>query len=250
MAANCRVQQCVFVVSFPRSGTHLLIDFLRRNFPHFNPELRVWDSASNLYLRIDDDGWRDDAETFMDAGRSHVLVKTHRAGLTHCNDDVVREWFKPQSAIYLYPFRRFSKTVKSFAEFMRLRPPISATLQQMDPFFRQQVTLAECLRAHAETWMDRGAWFIDSDLMLEDPKTTCARIGALLGQTPVEVDRRLPRRRPLAGKPGEIVGRLLGRESTEVVVRRKLEWTSAGEQELIDNEFSDLYATLSERRVN
>src|SRR4029077_18161796 len=114
---NFEVKQCVFVVSHPRSGTHLLIDFIRRNFPVFNPRLRIWESASKLYLRLDGPNWRREAHALLRARRSHVLLKSHRIGFTENTDLEVRQILKPSSEIFLYPFRKFSSLVKSFAGF-------------------------------------------------------------------------------------------------------------------------------------
>lgn len=244
------VYQCVFVVSFPRSGTHLLIDFIRRNFPAFNPKLMFWESASKLYFRLDGPDWQQDARALLRAQRSHVLLQSHRAGYTTQRDVDVTKILNPKSVIFLYPFRKFSRVVKSFAELRRFQSPISQILTSQDSLFGKEASVADCIRAHAESWLKRDANFIDCDLLSHDPETACARLGELLGQTPVGIAQRLPRRRFFTGKPGEIMERLLGRQSTEVAVRYKLRWQSRDEEVCIDNQFHDLYSELSRRRIN
>jgi hypothetical protein len=48
----------IFVVSHPRSGMHLMIDFLRRNSPVLHNRVHIWDSAAELFVNLDVDDWR------------------------------------------------------------------------------------------------------------------------------------------------------------------------------------------------
>jgi hypothetical protein len=245
-----KIRQCVFVVSHPRSGTHLLIDFIRRNFPAFNPKLRPWESASKLYLNVDHSDWRQQAEQFLRQGRTHVLLKSHLAGHTSQADSDVKDVLDPQQEVFLYPFRKFSRVVKSYAEFTQSPPPISKILTEKDWFFGRVTTVAESIRGHAERWIERDIHSIDCELLSEDPETASTRLGVVLGHTPIEIAQRLPRRRLRPGKIGEFIERVSGRQSTEVLVPYKLQWQSPDEELFVDSQFSDLHAELSKRRIN
>jgi hypothetical protein len=86
--------------------------------------------------------------------------------------------------------------------------------------------------------------------LIEDPETACIQLGSVLGQIPVQLRQRLPRRKRFDGAVGEIVERISGRQSTEVLAPYKLEWQSREEEASVDIQFSDLYSELSKRRVN
>lgn len=242
-----KVQKCLFVVSHPRSGTHLLIDFIRRNFPAFDPELMPWHSAAKLYLRLDGPNWRSEISAFR---RSHVLAQSHQAGYVNESDVEACEVLEPRATIYLYPFRRFSQVIKSFAEFRGAAPPISAILKQKDTFFGKASCVAETVHAHAATWIDRNAHFVDCDALLTDPENTCSRMARLLGESPAQIHQRVPARKLCGGKPGELVERLRGRCSTEVLVPRKLSWRDEEEKLYVDSEFQALYSELARRSIN
>ena len=47
------VEKAVLVSTFMRSGTHLTIDFIRKNFPVFRKSKKVFQSSSNLYFVLD-----------------------------------------------------------------------------------------------------------------------------------------------------------------------------------------------------
>ncbi len=245
-----KVKTCAFVVSHPRSGTHLMLDFVRRNFRNFNPPLMPWESSAKLFADADGPHWRQSASRIVETGHAHLLVKTHRAGFTNQNDVELRRVFNPEHVVYLYPFRKFSETVRSFAEFLQYDEPISRLLDEPDAFFGRSATVGDCLREHAQSWLERPAHFLDCDRLLGDPETASARLAPLLNETPAPLKRRLPGKKIYQGKLGELMERLTGRQSTEVVIPYQLRWQDKAEQDAVDSRFADLYAELSTRRVN
>lgn len=242
-----QVQKCLFIVSHPRSGTHLLIDFIRRNFPTFHPELMLWESAAKLYLRLDRPKWQSEISEFR---RTHVLVQSHRAGYADNRDIEACDVLAPNTTIYLYPFRRFSRVVKSFAEFRGAAPPISGILKEKDTFFGKASCIAESIHDHAAAWLKREVHFIDCDALIANPEVGCLRLAAVLRERPVQIRRRLPGHKLFAGKLGELIERLRGRQSTEVVVPRKLSWRDEEERRYVDSEFQALYAELATRSLS
>ena len=226
------------------------MDFIRRNFPAFNPSLMPWESASKLYLNIDNPDWRRHASDILRARRSHVLLKSHLVGRDSQVELDVRSVLNSRHDTFLCPFRSFSSIVKSYAEFTHSPPPINRILTQKDRFLGLDMTVAQSIRHHAESWMKRDAHFFDCDLVREDPETASTRLSALLRQVPANIRRRLPRRKVHPGKIGELIERLSGRQSTEVLIRYKLHWQSRDERLFVENEFSDLHAELVKRRIN
>jgi hypothetical protein len=244
-----KARKCLFVVSHPRSGTHLLIDFIRYNFPAFNRRLAPLQSSSNLYVNIDHANWRQCANKLLQEGVSHVLIKSHLAGYKNHDELEARSVFAPKMENFLYPFRKFSKVIKSYAEFRKYRGHISELLDEQDMYFGSSLKVADCVRAHAESWLERDASFVDCDSLLSDPQTACERLALLLSEPAATLRQRLPGRKRFAGKMGELLTRVAGRQSTEVVVPYKLDWVSCNEANSIDKQFSDLYARLSKRRI-
>lgn len=242
--------KCLFVVSHPRSGTHLWIDFVRRNFPAFNPRLMFWESSSRLYLNIDRADWQREAYRLRSPEVSHILIKSHLAGFRDPLELRARKLLNPRREIFLYPFRKFSRMVKSYAEFRGYQGPVSSILGERDLYFGLEMTVAECIRAHAESWLERGAAFVDSDLLLTNPKNTCGRLAELLGEPAADLRQPLPCRKPFSGMLGELLTRIRRRQSTEVVVPYKLAWRDCDEELAVDAEFSELYGALSRRRIN
>lgn len=241
----------VFVVSHPRSGTHLLADFIRKNFCKFNRRLKPWESASGLLISLDDINWRDHITAQLhDRKETHLLLFSHFAGLRTATHQEAKDRLQPARSVFLYPFRRFSTTMKSYAEFRRFRGPVASFLGQPDDFFGLAETVKRCIELHADTWLQLGAHFIDVDRLAADPEATCRRLAQLFDEPACAIGRRLPRRKRLAGRAGELVERLTGRESTELRVTYNIPWQGSHECEEIDRQFAPLYSALSQRRIN
>lgn len=244
------VSRCLYVVSFPRSGTHLLIDFIRRNFPQFNRALAPWDSAAKLYVNLDGLDWRGRASYLLQGGRTDILLKSHFAGYTSRVDVEAKSLLHPRQEMFFYPFRKFSSVVKSYAELVGWNGPISAILSTTDCHYNNGASVADCIRGHASGWLERDAHFVDSDRLGQTVELGAAQIGRLIDLSPAARARRLPHRKIAPGKFGEFVERITGRESTEVVIKPRLFWRDAEEQSDVDRQFEDLYLELSKRRIN
>jgi hypothetical protein len=244
-------EQCVVFVSHPRSGTHLSIDFVRRNFPKFRRKLRLYVSSRLLYLDLDDESFDDRLKEFATRPFSAcVMVKTHFLGRSPSFWDKLHRQVKAERWYHIYPFRRFSKTIKSFAEFSNFRGNLRQFLDQRDGYFGTQETVKDCARRHAESWLDHNASFLDVDALLAFPDRSCRQLADCLGSECATLQRRLPKQKVFAGKAAEAIERIRGRESTEVQVKFKTQWSSEAERTFVDEQFVELYGRMLQRAVN
>jgi len=245
-------QKCVVIASHPRSGTHLTIDFIRRNFPIFNIQLNFWESAAALYVWLDDDAQaRRSRRGLRTFDRQAILAATHQFLHISTLEQTLLDRFNPQQIIYIYPFRKFSKTIKSYAEFSNYAGQISHFLNTKDRHFGLDATVAQCLHMHAHSWLAAGAKTLNIDRLVDEPELSAEKLANLLNEPMVDRKRRLPRQKGLGGgKFGELVERLKGRESTAVIVRRKSKWIDKAESEAIDQQFCELFEILNRRCIN
>ena len=228
-----------------------MIDFIRKNFPKFNRRLAPWESASKICLLLDRRNWREQlAAEWLASGHTNFLMQSHYANVVTDTAREALEWLKPERAIFLYPFRRFSRTIKSYAEFCRFTGPIGDFMGSKDPFFGLDATVADVARLHAEHWLDHDIHCIDTDRLVEDPDLAAQRLAAVLDETQAPLTKRLPRHKWFSGRLGELAERLTGRESSEMKNTYRLQWRNAEEPASIDREFAGLHAALSRRRIN
>jgi hypothetical protein len=242
------VKKAVVVVAHPRSGTHVTLDFIRRNFPAFNPALFVWQSARELYVSLDEPEWRE--HLLRQANRSdHVLMQSHLVGVQSLAGSAAIDYLHPDDAIFIYPFRRFSATMRSFAAFSQYPGSVRSFLHEPSAFYPAGRTVEDWALIHGEQWMKREPVFLDVEAMIAEPERAARKLGEVLGMEPAPLARRLPHRRVFYGKMAEAVERLRGRESTEVKVAFEKQWTDPDEAASIDEAFSDLHADLSARSL-
>jgi hypothetical protein len=242
------VCKAVVIASHPRGGTHITLDFIRRNFPAFNASLGPWRSASELYVSLDEPGWREALD--HQARRSdHLLLQSHRVGLQTAVDAEAVDFLRPEHVFHIYPFRRFSATMRSFAAFCRYPGRVESFLGEPSRFFRSDRTVEACARQHGEAWLDRPAVFVDVDALIVDPHRAAAQLGWALGIAPAPLARRMPRQRIFTGRWSEAMERLTGRESTEVQIAYPKAWAHPGEPEAVNARFADLYADMAARSI-
>jgi len=252
--SHAAVRKCVIVASHPRSGTHLTIDFIRRNFPKLNTDLRIWQSAGGLYWNLDNTSSTGPGGRFPITRGGHVIAKTHKGGVCFDIDHVI-ERCGTANVLCIYPFRLFSRTIKGFAEFMSFRGSISEFVETEDRFFGLDRSVADCVTYHAKTWLQNTAQrtiFLNIDNLIRDPIRAAAALEAQLDEPAVELDRRLPHsKRWKGGKISELYERMTGRESTAVVVYRSaVSWHGEAERRQIDRRFEDIWAALQSRQIN
>ena len=235
------VRTCLVVASHPRSGTHLTIDFVRRNFPAFNPWLWAWEPRDRSYLDLD-------ARQPGFNRSSCVVAKTHSLDPAQALPQIA-ELTRATSIIVLYPYRDFSSTMKSYAEFIGAKQPVFAFTNGPDPFFKTADSVAECVVTHAEAWTRLGAYPLDIARLIANPEQASLALERLAGMSRACLARRLPARMPLR-RLARLMDRALGRESTEILVKTKMPWLNIVEKHLIERQFAPLKARLDSRRIN
>lgn len=246
------VRKCVVVASHPRSGTHLTIDFIRRNFPSFDTRLRIWQSARGLYWNLDEG--RSTRARFPSTNAGYVIAKTHKGRVCFDVDRMI-EQCGALNIVYVYPFRQFSRTIKGFAELMGFRGSISEFIDSKDSFFGLSKTVADCVTLHAEEWLANSSHktiFLNVDNLIRDPNRAVSVLEATLDEPATPLERRLPRpKRWRGGKISELCERLTGRESTALVVyRHPISWGNEIEQRQIDDRFKKIFTALERQQIN
>jgi hypothetical protein len=200
----------VVVASHPRSGTHLLIDALRLNFP----DCRSWkwwgERKDRLYLNLASLSRGElvltERKAIQILRRSRMpLIKTHTtADMSH---DVVDGaigkgpatdlacWLN-QNAVMLYTYRDGRNALCSFYEMERRR--ISSANVPFSDFIRQcphGISRVREWAQHVRGWMDRADVFcVAMEELLAYPEICLPAIAEKLGLSLDSAGCRLPRR--------------------------------------------------------
>jgi hypothetical protein len=177
-------------------------------------------------------------------------LHSHYSGIVSATHLEAAEKLKAARTVFLYPFRRFSTTIKSYAAFRQFRGSIGSFLPTADDFFGLDATVKKCVELHAEKWLQPDVHFIDTERLTQQPDIACSRLADLFNEKPVERTQRLPRRKWCGGRLGELAERLTGRESSEIRVNYDIPWQCAEEKAAVDEQFAALYSELSARRIN
>lgn len=257
---------CAIVVSFPRSGTHFSLDFLRRNFAEFAFRPRLWESSESLYVNLDVRTADEDAlavgsrsvsgkpragrDHWLAAERPNFLVKTHDLPFhSQTFGERLEKITNGHLIARLYPFRRMSSTVLSFHAHQYASNSIGEFLASPDPYLGSSHSIMETMIEHGE-WGLKNAVPIDIDDMLLRPHDYGRALAARFGWHFTPPANPLPPIRLAPGMVGEFIERMRGRQSTEVVIeRRRLPRAAAA---FIDNEgpLADLYSALKAKALS
>ncbi|USO00070.1 MAG: sulfotransferase domain-containing protein [Phycisphaeraceae bacterium] len=194
----------IVVASHRRSGTHLTLDLLRRNFPACRPRMLPLENPHHAYFNID----RFEADTTMPCTEAEALrilskagrpsVKTHAepafADVPASHAAFVRALFERSRAIYVW--RDGKKVMCSMWTWRRVfdpaaRVPFGEFLRQTDAGGRSR---PRAWAEHVAAWraMD-GVLSIEFERIVKDTRALLEEIGAFIGETPVIADPPLPR---------------------------------------------------------
>jgi ribosomal protein L44E len=236
-------RNCIIVASHPRSGTHLVIDFIRRNFPDYNRKLYPWQTSSYFLYNLDHPRTIVSSDHINSYG--NIIIKTHQFRNIGIILDKVNEIVKPRRIKLIYPYRRFSRTLKSFAEFQKFDKSIVEFLERKDEYFNSGDSIELTARAHSECWMESGLpIFLNVDELLSDVDTVSQALSAALEEPLLGINRRVPRKKRLyGGKMSELIQRCTRRESTEVKINYKIA-CSQSDLKYVDGKFESLYNKL------
>lgn len=192
----------VTVVSHPRSGTHLTIDFLRRQFNVCQARKRPWERYDRLYLAMEsllDPRTRSDAAARDVARRCpRPVVKTHAYSITTL-ESRWPEWtdWMLHGGHTIYISRDPRPMLCSLYLYFQSFVPESRV--PFDEFLRQpSFGAANRIRFWADeiaAWHARDdTLFLRFEDVVRDPKTTLSRIEAFIGEKANWRDPLLPPR--------------------------------------------------------
>lgn len=198
----------VVVASHPRSGTHLTIDLLRRQFADCAATKRMGERLDRLYLTVEEvmraDGPMPDQKALrILRGAPRVPVKTHlRADYTR--DHVAHtypgrlpdRWVEllEERARFVYVVRDGRDVLASYQTFARSwDPEARGTIGQ---FLRTRTGDRSRVRVwadHVEGWLARPEVIVVRfERILGDPASTIAELSSALGLPSLDVTPLLP----------------------------------------------------------
>jgi len=194
--------QPILVASHPRSGTHLTIDFLRRQFADCASWKYPGETLDRLYLPLEAlTAPRKGISPQMAMkilGRSpHPLIKTHSypqlAHLAAHHSDF-QDWIH-QNAHKIYVVRDGRSVLCSLHLFMQSFAP--DTRCSLGEFLRQGGNNQSRVKAwanHVQAWMDeQHVHLLKFEDLIQQPKQTLADLGRKLNLIPSYVEPLLPR---------------------------------------------------------
>ena len=194
----------VLVASHRRSGTHLTLDLLRRNFPACRPRMLPLENPHFSYLNLD----RFEPTTTLPCSQREALrilskstrplLKTHAepgfADVAPEHEAFVRGVADRSRIIYVH--RDGKKVLCSMWTWRRVfdpaaRVPFGEFIRQTDEQGRSRARVwADHVRAWRET---PGVLMVEFDRIVRDAPALLAELGAFLGETPDIQDPPLPR---------------------------------------------------------
>lgn len=199
----------ILVASHPRSGTHLVIDTIRRHFPVTRAR-RLWGKpVDHLYLNVErlTAGNRrfDDRTAHRILGKSaRPLMKTHYSAdfaETWCESEtgpLAKKWREMLStARVIYVFRDPRHVMVSYHQFLS---PIDASVRGMTlgEFIRSEHWTGSCSKLewwarHVRGWLHKpGILPLNYDDLLNDASAAIERLAAHLDEVPVLSQPLLP----------------------------------------------------------
>ncbi len=194
----------VIIASHPRSGTHVTIDFLRRNFPDCRGYKRPFEPLNYLYLSLDGfaepDPICDLPYAVKVLGRRRFpIIKTHaispdctnvaffgnqKRSLPRRLHELI---FRNARTIYVY--RDCRNVMRSMKHWMSgfnplAREPLAEFIRQMPQNDRNRV---EQWIQHVESWMRAPQVFsLGYERLLKSPETVAGELREFLGIEPTE----------------------------------------------------------------
>lgn len=240
----------VVVASHPRSGTHLTLDLIRRQFSETKSTLRFFETVHHQYLTLDH---------LAPSSTPHIEEKEARAILarpqrplikTHClpgyrelgaeHQGFVRELLADADLLYLV--RDGRDVICSAHLWMSISDPRARC--PLNEFIRQE----EDGRSRVKLWADHvRTWLAQPNVhvfryedIIKQPTQTLDRLAQVLKLKPLWIEPLLPRPRRYQGRWADYLGRLLRRtESTTIIARprgqKPQKWRQAFTRE--DREF-------------
>lgn len=248
----------IVVASHPRSGTHLLIDALRLNFPQCRPSKRLAERMDHLYINIDELEQMSVDVVLEIAGRSpRPIFKTH--ALPDFSDRLFRDrngyyaselpaWLA-NHADTLYTYRDGRDALDSLRRLLS-KEEDSARVA-LGAFMRQVVdgaSRAKLWQQHVEGWLANPKVFcIAMEKLMVMPDAILSDISARFGLESDQTNRILPE--PPKSLWNQRLSRLLDRtpQSTAILGPAGPNWRqqlSASDRAFFNDETDNLLVKL------
>ncbi len=228
----------IMVASHPRSGTHLVLDVLRRQFPTARSSRMFGKPLDHLYLNIerltsDVRPFSDDLAVKILSAVPNPLIKTHyladfsETWVAEETRELADKWRKTvANAHMLYVHRDPRDVMVSYKQFLSTHHPGVAemTLGQFvqHAHWNGRDTMLEWWVRHVEGWLALPAIMsIGYRELISDPRTTLRAIGAHIGREPDMREPFLPKK--VSSINQSRLGRLLSRTpaSTAIIADSK-----------------------------
>lgn len=218
----------ILVASHPRSGTHLLIDFLRHNFRKTSIRKAALAPLDHLYLNIER---TTSANRHFDEQRQAAILKAAPNPIlkTHYDARFAVSWTEDEtgvlpasllgiveSAAKLYIYRNPAKVMTSYFSLMRETPGFTSAETTLDfalePHWTGLGSRIEWWAEHVAGWLSApGVTALSYESIVRGPSETVKRLEAAIGldanpnQVPLPVNRKSVARgrlsRLLPGRP-------------------------------------------------
>lgn len=198
------IEKAILVASYRRSGTHLTIDLLRRQFA----ECRSWkywgEPLRYLYLEISEPLVNRDSQTLMTeelalkilSRAKNPLIKTHDLPDFKSWLSKYPHWenFLREKTQIIYVARDPRKVLCSLHLFMQKRNPNART--NISDFIRQKtkgVTVVKQWGNHVDSWLKHpGVILLNGDEIISKPEKTLKMLEQKLNLTPLHKTPLLP----------------------------------------------------------
>jgi len=191
----------IIVASHPRSGTHLTIDLLRRQFGSCDAAKQFGERNDRVYLPLD--GLRPERDTLSDQTALDIIrrvprpiVKTHLLpGYREFTGKsrVWVDWLRDRAQI-IYVYRDGRDVMCSLQHAAHNWAP-NETLS-ITPYIQQSrhgMSVAKYWAEHVRQWMDRpNVLAIEYKQIIKSPRETLEKIGRFLGMAPRMREPYLP----------------------------------------------------------
>jgi len=194
----------IIIASHPRSGTHLTIDFFRKQFKECQSWKKRGEPLDRLYFALESfASWggkplREEIALQILNRPERPIIKTHsnpNFAYLSKNKPLWVEWLKQQGDIY-YIIRDGRDVICSFHLFMQSFDPTARC--PINEFMRQEVRGTSRVKQwanHVEAWLNQSnAKILRFEDIIRTPEQIVDKVSTDLNLTPLYVEPLLPQR--------------------------------------------------------
>lgn len=191
----------ILIASHPRSGTHLTIDLLRKQFPECMSWKKRGEPNSKLYFALES---IDDSNCFSEKMLQDILSRSKRPLIkTHYYPNLnklariqpeIKNWIKEEADIF-YIVRDGRDVICSFYSFMQtFNPEAHCSLSQFIRNQNQSNNPVKGWANHVKQWIaEPNVNILRFEDIVNYPYETIAKISSLLSLNPLYLEPLLPK---------------------------------------------------------